>query len=119
MLHKQVVPDKVLLKKVNQRLMRAGLGAGCSVRVSVSGGQVTLSGTIQRDLQRRPVLRAASGIDGVRQVVDQMKVEAKKEKLAPRKSQVETKPIEVETKPSKAKNLYGRPETQTNGNELS
>ncbi len=52
---------------------------------------MTLSGTIQRDLQRRPALRAAQGVDGVRQVVDQLKVEAKKawtprkpvEKLSP------------------------------------
>lgn len=78
MLRKQVVPDKVLLKKVNQRLARAALGAGCSVRVSVRNGQVTLSGTIQRDSQRRPALRAAQGVDGVRQVVDQLKVEVKK-----------------------------------------
>lgn len=78
MLRKQVVPDKVLLKKVNQRLARAGLGAGCRLTVTVKNGQVTLSGNLQRDLQRRPVLRAASGIDGVRQVVDQLKVEAPK-----------------------------------------
>jgi BON domain len=98
MLHKEVVPDKVLLKRVNQRLMRAGLGAGCSVRVSVRNGQVTLAGTIQRDLQRRPTLRAASGIAGVRQVVDQLKVEAKKARVAPKKAQVEAKPLVGETK---------------------
>ncbi len=78
MLRKEVVPDKVLLQKVNQRLTRTGLGAGCSVKVSVRSGQVTLSGTIQRDMQRRPALKAASGIDGVRYVVDQLTVETKK-----------------------------------------
>lgn len=119
MLRKQVVPDNVLLKKVTQRLMRAGLGAGCSVRASVKSGQVTLSGTIQRDLQRRPALRAASGIDGVRQVVDQLKVEAKKERLAPKKEPAQTTPLDAETKPTETKNLYGRSETQTSGNELS
>ena len=114
MLRKQVVPDKVLLKQVNQRLMRAGLGAGCSMRVSVRNGQVTLSGTIQRDLQRRPALRAASGIAGVRQVVDQLKVEAKKVKAEPKKVRVEDIPRDVEVK-----NLYGGTGTQTDGNQLS
>ena len=99
MLRKQVVPDRVLLKQVNQRLMRAGLGAGCSVRVTVKSGQVTLSGNIQRDLQRRPALRAASGIDGVRQVVDQLKVEAKKV-WTPKKAKVEVKTPDAETESS-------------------
>jgi hypothetical protein len=112
MLRKQVVPDKVLLKKVNQRLMRAGLGAGCSVRVSVRSGQVTLSGTIARDLQRRPALRAASGIDGVRQVVDQLKTAPKEVKATTPRAKVEYKPPEGEVK-----NLYERP--STDGNELS
>ncbi len=91
MLHKQVVPDKVLVTKVTQRLGRAGLGAGCKVRVTAKNGQVTLSGTIQRDLQRRPALRAATGIDGVRQVIDQLKVEAKKPKVEPKRVKVEVK----------------------------
>lgn len=78
MLRKQAVPDKVLLKKVNQRLARTGLGGGCSIRASVRNGQVTLSGSIQRDSQRRPTMRAATGIDGVTQVIDQMKIEIQK-----------------------------------------
>ena len=112
MLRKQVVPDKVLLNKVNQRLARAALGAGCSVRVSVSNGQVTLSGTIQRDLQRRPALRAASGISGVRQVVDQLKIAPKEAKAAPKQTRVKYEPPKGEVK-----NLYERP--ASDGNELS
>ena len=78
MLGKQGIPDKVLQKKVNQRLVRAGLGSGCSIAATVRNGQVTLSGTLQRDNQRRAVLRAASGVDGVKQVVDQLKVQIRK-----------------------------------------
>jgi hypothetical protein len=111
-LHKQIVPDKVLLKRVNQRLARAGLGAGCSVKVSVKNGQVTLSGNLQRDLQRRPTLRAASGIEGVRQVVDQMKVAAKPAKAAPKPAKAKYNPPDGEVK-----NLYARP--STDGSELS
>lgn len=89
---KQIMPDRVLLNKVTQRLARAGLG-GCSVRVMVKNGQVTLSGTIQRDLQRRPAVRAATGIDGVRQVLDQLKVEAKKPKMEFKKGIVDAKSL--------------------------
>ena len=78
MLGKQGIPDKVLQKKVNQRLVRAGLGSGCSIAATVRNGQVTLSGMLQRDNQRRAVLRAASGVDGVKQVVDQLKVQVRK-----------------------------------------
>ncbi|NLS94034.1 MAG: BON domain-containing protein [Planctomycetaceae bacterium] len=95
MLRKQIVPDKVLHNKVTQRLARAGMGAGCSLRVSVKNGQVTLSGTILRDLQRRPALRAAQGIDGVRQVIDQLKVEAKKV-WKPKKVDEQAKSVNVE-----------------------
>jgi hypothetical protein len=111
-LRKQIVPDKVLLNRVNQRLSRAALGAGCSVRVSVTNGQVTLSGTIQRDLQRRPALRAAQGIDGVRQVIDQLQVAAKAGKAPPAQTRVKYEPPEGEVK-----NLYARP--ASDGNELT
>lgn len=113
MLHKQVVPDRVLVNKVTQRLARAGLGAGCTVRVSVKNGQVTLSGTLQRDLQRRPVLRAATGIDGVRQVVDQLKVEARKPRVEAKKATTETKNLSAPAAPpdQKAEQPGGEPKT--------
>ena len=107
MLRKQVVPDKVLLSKVNQRLMRAGLGSGCSVKVSVKNGQVTLSGMLQRDLQRRPALRAASGIAGVRQVVDQLKIAPKEAKAKPKQTSVKYEPPKEEVK-----NLHKRPSVE-------
>jgi osmotically-inducible protein OsmY len=42
----------------------------------VRNGTVTLSGTLDFDYQRRPLLRAASGVDGVHMVIDQLKVKA-------------------------------------------
>lgn len=114
MLRKQIVPDRVLLNRVSQRLARAGLGAGCAVRVSVKNGQVTLSGTLQRDLQRRPAVRAATGIDGVRQVVDQMKVDVKKARMEPKKVNVEAK--NLDTQPE---NLDKEAEEQTDENKSS
>jgi len=74
------VPDKQLSQKVQQRLARAGVGSQSSISVQVRNGDVTLSGSLQYEIQRRSVLQAASGVSGVRRVVDQLqvKVAAKK-----------------------------------------
>jgi osmotically-inducible protein OsmY len=74
MLRKQPVPDKTILKKVNQRLLRSALGSGCHVTVTVQRGQVHLAGSIQYANQRRSVLRAAGSAEGVKSVVDQLQV---------------------------------------------
>jgi len=76
MLRKEVVPDKTIVQQINQRLARAGLGSGSRVTVTVRSGQVTLSGTLQYEIQRRPTLRAVGGVEGVRGVADQMQVKA-------------------------------------------
>lgn len=75
MLSRGSTPDKALLKKVNQRLMRAGLGAHSRVTAAIRNGQVTLSGSIQYENQRRTILRAATGVDGVSRVVDKLTVQ--------------------------------------------
>ena len=46
----------------------------------VSSGDVTLSGTLQYEMQRQPNVMAASSVAGVRRVVDQMRVEVKERK---------------------------------------
>jgi len=77
MLRKEPVSDKTILKKVNQRLTRTGMGSRCRVTVTVRGGQVFLSGTLQYENQRRPALKAASTIEGVKGVVDQLQVQSR------------------------------------------
>ena len=72
------VPDKSIVKKVTQRLARAGLGTQSKVTVTVRSGTVTLSGTLQYEMQRRSVLNSARGAAGVRNVVDQLQVIPKK-----------------------------------------
>ncbi|MFH1923014.1 MAG: BON domain-containing protein [Planctomycetota bacterium] len=74
------VPDKRLLQKVEQRLSRTGLGTQSKITVLVRHGDVTLSGTLQYDSQRHPVLQAARGVEGVRQIVDQLRVKAASKK---------------------------------------
>lgn len=73
------VPDKRIIQKVNQRLSRTGTGQ-CKVTVAVRNGCVTMSGEIQYPNQRRSILNAARGVEGVRTIVDQLnvKVAAKK-----------------------------------------
>ena len=75
MLNKGSASNKAIIKKVNQRIARASLGAGSRVSAVVRNGQVTLSGSIEYDNQRRPALRAASGVDGVGRVLDQLQVQ--------------------------------------------
>ena len=68
------VPDKQLSQKVQQRLSRAGVGSQSTISVQVRNGDVTLSGSLQYEIQRRSVLHAARGITGVRRVVDQLQL---------------------------------------------
>ena len=70
------VPDKTLLQQVNKKLMRAGMQA--KVTASISGGYMTLTGTLQYANQRGIIMRQAKQISGVRQVIDQMTVQPKK-----------------------------------------
>lgn len=66
------VPDKALLKTVNQRLGQTGTGSQSKVTASVQRGTVTLTGKIQYERQRTPIVKAISNITGVRQVIDQL-----------------------------------------------
>ena len=76
MLHKGFESDKTILKKVNQRLSRTSIGSQSRVTATVRNGQVTLSGSIQYENQRRPAMRAANGVEGVSRIVDQMKLKS-------------------------------------------
>jgi len=73
------VPDKALLQKVNQRVQQTGTGSQSKVAVNVRRGEVTVSGTIQYEMQRQNILRAAGRVAGVRRVVDQLQLQAKKQ----------------------------------------
>lgn len=75
MLNKNSSSDKTILKRVSQRLARASLGSRSRVTATVHSGRVILSGTIQYENQRRPAVRAASGVDGVSGVSDQLQLQ--------------------------------------------
>ena len=72
------IPDKTLLKQVVQKLARSGTGSQSRVTAAVRSGDLTLTGTLQYEHERRCVIRSTSGISGIRRVIDQMRVERRK-----------------------------------------
>jgi len=77
MFGRERIPDKTILKDVNKRLMRTGMGSRCRVTATVRGGQVTLTGQMQYENQRRPIVHAVNRVDGIKGVIDQLTVMAR------------------------------------------
>ena len=73
------VPDKAILQKVHQRVQQTGTGPQSKVTVNVRRGEVTVGGTIQYEMQRHNILRAAGRVAGVRRVVDQLRLQERKQ----------------------------------------
>jgi len=74
MFGRETTPDKTILKDVNKRLARSGVGSRCRVTATVSRGQVTLTGQMQYENQRRPIVQAVNRVDGIKGVIDQLTV---------------------------------------------
>lgn len=74
MYHKPRVPDHQIVQKVTTQLPRRGIRPPCNVRVSVRNGTVTLSGTIEFEMQRKAAVHAATGVNGVLRVIDNLTV---------------------------------------------
>lgn len=69
-------PDEELAKRVEDRLISVGDLPVQAVNVNVANGVVTLSGTLQNQLELQRVLATVKDLPGVPQVVNTMKVEA-------------------------------------------
>jgi len=74
MYHKPKVPDRQIVQKVTTQLPARGIRPPCNVRVSVHNGTVTLAGKIEFEMQRKAAIHAATGVNGVLRVVDQLTV---------------------------------------------
>ena len=74
MFHKPKVPDRQIVQKVTVQLPARGIRPPCNVRVHVRDGTVTLSGTIEFEMQRKAAIHAATGVNGVQRVVDHLTV---------------------------------------------
>jgi osmotically-inducible protein OsmY len=72
------VPDKILVKRVTQKLARGGAGSQSHVTAAVRGGEVTLTGTLRYEHERTAILRSMRTTSGVTRVIDQMHVAPKK-----------------------------------------
>ncbi len=72
------VSDKALLQKADQCVQRTRTGSQRRVKISISRGDVTLKGTIQYEMQRQNIMRAANRVAGVRRVIDQLTIETKR-----------------------------------------
>lgn len=68
--------DKALLKAVTQRLSR-GTGSQVRATATVRSGIVTVTGQLQRESQRIPIIKEISRISGVRRIVDQFTLRPK------------------------------------------
>jgi len=69
----QKISSQVLLK-LNSR----GIRSPSIVTVNTKSGEVTLAGSVQYAHQKSAAVHAATGVPGVRRVIDQMKVGAKR-----------------------------------------
>lgn len=61
----QTITNQVLLKLANR-----GIRTPCNVSVQTRKGEVTLSGTVQFSHQKTAAQQAATGVTGVRRVID-------------------------------------------------
>ena len=73
MLRRQQIPDAKIIQSITRRLTNCGVRNPSRVAVTCVDGQVTLTGTIQHEHLRHPAIRAASAVEGVRRVIDQLK----------------------------------------------
>jgi osmotically-inducible protein OsmY len=74
MMYQASVPDHSISQKIGQQLCNQGVRPPCHVTVVTSKGNVTLSGTIQYEHQRRMVVHTTRAVEGVHRVVDQLRV---------------------------------------------
>ncbi|WP_146576816.1 BON domain-containing protein [Neorhodopirellula pilleata] len=71
------VPDKSLLQSVQRKLSQKC--AGGKMITSVRSGVATVSGVIKNEHERKPILRTITGVQGIRRVIDQLRVEKRKQ----------------------------------------
>jgi len=74
MLRKDQIPDPSISQRVSQLLSNRGMRPPCQINVQTSKGNVTLSGKIQYEHQRRIVMQTARNVEGVMRVTDQLQV---------------------------------------------
>lgn len=67
------IPDATLLRNVERKLLQR-CSSGNRISAIVSGGSATISGNISHEHERKPIIRTVSGVQGVRRVIDQLRL---------------------------------------------
>jgi osmotically-inducible protein OsmY len=68
------IPDRVIIQQITNKLATRGVRSPCRVTVLSYRGDVTLSGTVEHAHQKGAAVGVASGVAGVKRVIDQMTV---------------------------------------------
>jgi hyperosmotically inducible protein len=68
------VGDPTITRQVQGKLASRGLGAPCRITVATRKGEVTLSGTVQQEVQKGSAAQLARAIGGVKNVLNQLVV---------------------------------------------
>jgi len=66
--------DEAITNRVKDALKNTASVSGLSIEVETSDGVVTLMGNVREDLQKRRAGEAVSSVNGVKQVINQLKV---------------------------------------------
>ena len=72
--NKNKISDPKITQTVTQRLANRGIRSPSRINVTSASGQVTLSGNIQYEHQRQAVVHTTRAVEGVRRVVDMLKL---------------------------------------------
>jgi osmotically-inducible protein OsmY len=74
MTYQSKASDYSITQKVGEQLCSRGVRSPCRISVITSEGNVTLSGTIQHEHQRRTILHTTQAVEGVQRVVDRLRL---------------------------------------------
>ena len=73
---KDPISDETINKNVGRQLAACGLRSPCHIQAQTRRGEVTLSGTVQFVHQRNAAVQAIRAVEGVRRIVEKIKVKA-------------------------------------------
>ncbi len=68
------IPDKTLLQRIQRKMTQKGMGSN-RLNATVRSGDATLTGTIKYEYERKPIVRSVAAVQGVRRVIDQLRVD--------------------------------------------
>jgi hypothetical protein len=68
------INDATITRNAHQHIAGTGLRSPCHIQVQTRNGEVTLSGIVQYDHQRTAAVHAVRNLEGVKRVIENLKV---------------------------------------------